>query len=91
MIKYKREVSNFIKNFEVFSRFDGEKYYFVFETKAPKGTVTLMKYDEGNFTLHRKNEVFWDIGEVEINGEKLKEFIWENRKSINANLKITVR
>lgn len=95
----KREVAAFIKRFEEFGRHDGCKYYLVIETVAPKGTLTIMKYDLAkcdptlkgeSFTYHRTNESFSDIKEIPIDIDTLKDMIWQNRKAINQALKVTV-
>lgn len=61
--------------------------YFTFNIEKPKGTVTIMKYEDGKITLHRKNELFWDIHEIEMEIDHLKALLWENRKMINRYFK----
>ncbi len=86
----KREIATFVKNFEVFAQFDGEKYYLVIETVEPKGTITIMKYEDW-FTYHRVNDLFSDIKETSVDIDTLKNLIWQYRKAINEYLKVTVQ
>lgn len=99
-ITRKREVANFVKNFEVFAKYDGQKYYLVINTVEPKGTITIMKYEDSynsdstlngeSFTYHRTNELYSDIKEIPIDIDTLKDLIWINRKAINQSLKAIV-
>lgn len=83
MIKSKREISGFLRNFEIYANWDGEKYYLTIDTVKPKGTLTIMKYGHDIFTFHRKNELYWDIKEIEIEKDMLKDILWGFRKVIN--------
>ena len=83
MIKRKKEISVFLTHFERVSEWDGEKYFLTLSTEKPKGTLTIMKYQDGNFTYHRKNELYWDINEVKIENHHLQDIIWGFRKAIN--------
>ena len=87
MIKRKSEVINIIEKLEELSNWDGNKYYFTFNTENPKGTITIMKYMDGKITVHRKNELYWDIAEHEMNTTWLIDLIWKNRKMINRVIK----
>lgn len=87
MIRSKKDIPRFIEIFEKFSNWDGNKYYLTLNTVNPAGTVTLMKYQDGTFSYHRKNEVFWDISEIEINNGELIQMFWDYRKYINKCLK----
>jgi hypothetical protein len=42
-----------------------------------------MKYQDGNFTYHRKNELYWDIGEFKFENDQLQEIVWGFWKVIN--------
>jgi hypothetical protein len=90
MIRRKSDVHLFIENFEEYSNKDGDKYYLTFNTENPIGTVTIMKYQDGTFTYHRKNEVFWDVREIGVEGQNLTKVIWDNRKFVNKCLKVLV-
>jgi hypothetical protein len=49
-----------------------------------------MKYPNGEFTYHRKNENYWDIKEIKMENDILMEIIWVFRKTINNLIKIKV-
>lgn len=83
LIRSKREISGFLNNFEIYSNWDKEKYYLTINTENPKGILTIMKYQNGNFTYHRKNELYWDIHEVKVEKDMLKHILWGFRKAIN--------
>ena len=87
MIKRKSEVENIIEKLEDFAKWDGSKFYFTFNTENPKGTITIMKYEDGKITVHRKNELFWDIVEMEMNTTRLINLIWQSRKMKNRFIK----
>lgn len=89
MIRRKSDIPHIIKNFEEFSKKEGNKYYITFETENPIGTITLMKYQDGNFTYHRKNELYWDIKEIQMDSGILIDVMWGFRKSINRFIKST--
>lgn len=90
MIRRKKEIPEFINGFETYANWDGKKYYLTLDTINPKGTLTLMKYPNGEFTYHRKNENYWDIKEIKMDNDILMEIIWVFRKSINNLIKIKV-
>jgi hypothetical protein len=77
------EISGFIDQFERFAHLDGTKYFLSLNTVNPNGTLTIMKYPDGHFTYHRKNENYWDINEIEIATDMLSDIIWGFRKTIN--------
>ncbi|PFP22926.1 hypothetical protein COJ96_24815 [Bacillus sp. AFS073361] len=83
MILRNSEITEFLQDFERYAHQDGIKYFLTLNTVNPKGTLTIMKYPEGNFTYHRKNENYWDIKEVDIDLEMLSDIIWGFRKTIN--------
>lgn len=80
LIKRRRDVPRFIKRFGELAEWDGEKHYIVL------GDVTLMRYEDGMFTYYRKNELFWDIREIEIEPGELQEFVWGLRKKMNKKV-----
>ncbi|WP_335497196.1 hypothetical protein [Neobacillus drentensis] len=77
------EINGFLHDFEKYARLDGTKYFLTLHTVRPNGTLTIMKYQDGNFTYHRKNENYWDIKEIDIEFEMLSEIIWGFRQTIN--------
>jgi hypothetical protein len=79
MIRMKKDVFQFVDEFESFSKWDGSKFYFIFPKES--GTVTLMKYDDQTITYYRKNELFCDVKEIII--VDVYEYLWKNRKYIN--------
>jgi hypothetical protein len=83
MITRMSEIIGFLNHFERYAYLDGTKYYLTLNTISPNGTLTIMKYPNGNFTYHRKNEHYWDIREIDIELEMLSEIIWGFRKTIN--------
>jgi hypothetical protein len=79
IIKRKIDASHFIVHFMDFAEWDGSKYYI----QLPG--ITLMQYEDGRCTLHRKNESFEDIKETEFN----RDFVWSYRKVINEHIRKT--
>jgi hypothetical protein len=80
-------VSVFLTNFEIFAKWNGEKYYLTLETENPKGTLTILKSKDGRFFYHRKNERYWDIKEIPIETGILMDVIWAYRAAINESIK----
>ncbi|OLS40684.1 hypothetical protein [Bacillus sp. MRMR6] len=87
MIRRKIEVAEFLNEFENYANWDGMKYYLTLNTVKPKGNLTIMKYDNGTFTYHRKNELYWDIRENKIECEILTDILWSFRKTINEYIR----
>lgn len=83
MITRISEISGFLHDFDRYAQHDGSKYFLTLNTVSPNGTLTIIKYPEGKFTYHRKNENYWDIKEIEIEKDMLSEIIWGFRKTIN--------
>jgi hypothetical protein len=83
MIMRISEITGFLNHFERYANLDGTKYFLTLNTVSPNGTLTIMKYPDGKFTYHRKNEHYWDIREIDIEMEMLSDIIWGFRKSIN--------
>ena len=91
MLKSKEEVHGFLKTFEVFANWNGEKHFLTMETECPTGVLTIMKSPEGEFYYHRKNEFYWDIKEIKVETDILTDIIWAFRQAINKSInKITV-
>ncbi|WP_342431706.1 hypothetical protein [Neobacillus sp. FSL H8-0543] len=86
MINSKDEVREFLKNFESFAQWNGEKYYLFIETNKPKGTLTIIKSQDGGFYYHRKNELYWDLKEIKVENGILTDIIWTFRNAINKSL-----
>lgn len=83
MIKRKVDVENFLFQFCLHAEWDGAKFYLTIPDESHNGTITLMQYPEGHFTIYRKNERFCDRREIAVGGEELAKLIWKNRKQIN--------
>jgi hypothetical protein len=83
MIKRKADVEHFLYAFCLHAEWDGAKFYVTIADEQDNGTITLMQYAEGSFTVHRKNERFCDRVETEVEGDALVALIWKNRKYIN--------
>jgi hypothetical protein len=91
MIKRKSDVKEFLFSFCLHAEWDGEKFYAVISDEANDGTITIMQYTEGNFTIYRKNVRFCDRREIALGGEELSSLIWKKRKYINRLMKIGVQ
>jgi hypothetical protein len=87
LIRRKIEVAKFLNEFEHYANWDGVKYYLTLNTEKPKGNLTIMKYDNGDFTYHRKNALYWDIREIIIEREILTDILWSFRKTINEYIR----
>jgi hypothetical protein len=87
VLKSKREVQVFLKIFEAFANWDGEKHFLTMETENPKGILTIMKSSEGAFYYHRKNELYWDIKEIKVETGILTDIIWTFRQAVNKSIK----
>lgn len=90
MIRRKKEIPDFISNFETYADWDGTKYYLTLNTVNPMGTLTLIKYPDEVITFHRKNELYWDIKEIKADPDMLTDIIWGFRKAINQSIKEAV-
>jgi hypothetical protein len=87
IIKSKDNIREFLDSFDSFSQWDGTKHYFHFEDGLPSGSITLMKYPDGTFTLYQKNKYFWDTKEQPHCIGELLSKLWCYRKRINESLK----
>jgi hypothetical protein len=87
LLNSKWEVHVFLKTFEAFANWDGEKHFITMETENPKGILTIMKSQEGIFYYHRKNELYWDLKEIKVETDILTDIIWAFRMAINKSLK----
>lgn len=88
IIKRRVDVENLIEKFEEFAEWDGTKSYLTINDTKQNGSITIMKYEEAQFTYYRKNDLFWYIREVEITTKELYKLIWNYRKSINEYFKV---
>jgi hypothetical protein len=88
MLKGKGEIHVFLKTFEAFANWDGEKHFLTMETENPKGILTIMKSREGDYYYHRKNELYWDIREIKVETDILIDIIWAFRQAINKSIKV---
>jgi hypothetical protein len=77
IIKKKIDAAHFLVHFCDYAEWDGTKYFIKLEG------VTLMQYTDGSCTYHRKNELFEDIREIEMD----REYVWRNRKVVNEFLR----
>jgi hypothetical protein len=87
LLKSKREVQVFLKTFEAFANWDGKKHFITMETENPKGILTIMKSTDDEFYYHRKNELYWDIKEINVETDILIDIIWAFRQAINESIK----
>jgi hypothetical protein len=87
LISSKCEVHEFLENFESFARCNGDKYYLLIETINPKGTLRILKSQDGSFFYHRKNELYWDLKEISVESDMLTDIVWTFRQAINKSLK----
>ncbi|MEH7180299.1 hypothetical protein [Neobacillus vireti] len=87
MLKSREEVQVFLKTFEVFANWNGEKHFLTMDTENPKGILTIIKSSEGEFYFHRKNELYWDIKEIKVDTDILIDIIWAFRQAINKSIK----
>jgi hypothetical protein len=87
IIKSKANIRVFLDSFQVFSQWDGTKHYFQFEDGLPSGSITLMKYPDGTFTLYQKNKYFWDTKEQPYSTGELLSKLWYYRKHLNTSIK----
>jgi hypothetical protein len=85
IIKKKTDIDTFLNEIQVYSQWDGTKYYFTFEDIKNNGVITVMSYPNVDFTFHRKNELFWDLREQPIN--EVSSFLWKHRKAINNHIR----
>jgi hypothetical protein len=83
VIKRKSDIEDFIFSFCLFAEWDGTKFFLSLADEENNGTITLMQYSGGHFTIHRTNERFCDRLEIPLEKEKLGMFIWTKRKFIN--------
>lgn len=86
MLRSRWEVLDFLRNFESYANWDGEKFYLSLETEKPKGILTLMKSKEGAYYYHRKNELYWDLKEMDVDRGILSDIIWTFRTQITKSL-----
>lgn len=83
MIKRKVDVDHFLFSFCLYAEWDGAKFYLTIADDKNDGTITVMQYPDGRFTVYRKNERFCDRGELAMGGDELARFVWQHRKYIN--------
>jgi hypothetical protein len=83
VIKRKSDIEKFLFSFCLYADWDGEKFYLTIVDEENNGTITLMQYTEGHFTIHCMNERFCDRIEAPLEKEQLNKLIWNKRKYIN--------
>jgi hypothetical protein len=84
-IRKKSDVNVFLTSFSQFADSNLNKLYFTFPWEH-NGTITVMKYPNA-FSVHRKNDVMWDLHEVAMDEKEIEHFIWSHRRFINPVLK----
>lgn len=90
LLESKWEVHVFLKTFEAFANWDGEKHFITMETENPMGILTIMKSGKGEFYYHRKNELYWDIKAINVETDILIDIIWAFRKAVKKSIEETV-
>jgi hypothetical protein len=83
MIKRKVDVEHFLFTFCLHAEWDGVKFYITIADEKNDGTITIMQYPDGRFTVHRRNKRFCDRRELAMGGDELARFVWQGRKHIN--------
>jgi hypothetical protein len=88
IIKSKANIREFLDSFESYSQWDGKKHYFYFNDGLPDGSITLMKYPDGTFTLYQKNKYFWDTKEQHYGIRELLSKVWYYRRHVNHSIRV---
>ncbi|MGB8001859.1 MAG: hypothetical protein WCF60_17435 [Anaerobacillus sp.] len=89
MIRRKRDIEALLSNFEAVALYDGNgsKHYIVVSDFHRDGKCTVMKYNDGSFSIHGKGESYCDEMEEFLSREALTSFLWNHRKGLNLVLK----
>ncbi|HZG55915.1 hypothetical protein [Paenibacillus sp.] len=84
-IRSKKDAELFLERFEELSAWDetGGKRYFVFADRERGGIWTLMRYEDGAFTVHGKGETYCDEGETPLSAQEAIAFVWKHRSAVN--------
>jgi hypothetical protein len=85
-IKKKADVQYFLTYFSYLAKADLDKLYFTFDWEH-NGSITIMKYLDGTYSVHRKNDDMWDLWESTYTESQIESFIWAHRRFINPVLK----
>lgn len=85
-IKKKADCLYFLTYFSYIAKADLDKLYFTFDWEH-NGTITIMKYLDGTYSVHRKNDLMWDLHEGIMSEKEIESFIWTNRRWINPILR----
>jgi hypothetical protein len=86
VIKRKLDIEEFTFSFCLFAEWDGKKFFLTMDDEINEGTITLMQYQEGNFTIHRMNKKYCDLVETPLEMNQLNKLIWHKRKYLNKLL-----
>jgi hypothetical protein len=86
-IKKKADVPYFLTYFSYFAESEVDKLYFTFPWEH-NGTITIMKYLDGTYSIHRKNDLMWDLHEVIFTEKEIENVIWAKRRFINPVIKV---
>lgn len=91
-IKSKKDIQYLLDNATEFMNYDenGDKYYIFFPVKddqiSEELTCTLMHYEDGQWTMHRKGKKYIDAQELQVSEDELCRLLWNNRKEVNRTL-----
>jgi len=87
-IKSKKEIEYFLDQFPQYAEWDqeGKKHYYCFVEKETDYVVTLMKYENDTFTIHRRNDQWYEELESEIPKQEIVKLIWNHRGIINKQI-----
>ncbi|MGM9985822.1 MAG: hypothetical protein ACI35O_01220 [Bacillaceae bacterium] len=91
-IKSKKDIQYLLKNATEFMKYDenGAKYYLFFPMMDKEIneqlTCTLMHYEDGQWTIHRKGNEYMDKSELQMTENDVVSILWDNRKEVNKML-----
>ncbi|EXX87750.1 hypothetical protein BG53_11440 [Paenibacillus darwinianus] len=93
-IKKKSDIELILDSFPGIANWDEEreKHYLVFEDRKRGGQWTLMRYGDGQFSLHGRGEDYIDGDEMMFEDrDAVASFLWDNRSAYNAAVKQLVQ
>lgn len=84
-ITSKKDAAAWMSSFTKNARRDDvrNKQYFVFEDRQRSGQWTVMRYPDGQWTIHGKGDAYCDPDESPLSSEELTTFLWRNRAAVN--------
>jgi hypothetical protein len=88
-LKNKKAVEVWLENFDKYASYDADrgKHYFVFDDVARGGQYTLMRYENGFFTIHSRGEDYCDSDETLLIYDEVIALVWKNRKHIHKEMR----